>query len=59
MTEYNDEYNKIFYSITYDGIFVATDAVNAYALTSHLKDLYDKIAKLEKRLDQQEVQNEI
>ena len=54
MTEYNDEYNKIFDSITEDGIFAARDTVNAYTLTSHLGNLYDKIAELEKRLDQQE-----
>ncbi len=59
MTEYNDEYNKIFDSITVDGIFAARDTVNAYTLTSHLGNLYDKIAELEKRLDQQEEQNEI
>lgn len=54
MTEYNDEYNKIFSSITEDGIFAARDTVNAYTLTSHLQNLYDKIAELEKRLDELE-----
>ena len=46
------QWNEIFYSLDEDNANLCK--VNINNLTSHLDELYDKIAELEKRLDKQD-----
>jgi hypothetical protein len=51
MTERTDDWRSIFTSLTDDGGCYEIDSVNIYKLTSHLEDLYVRIAELEARLN--------
>ena len=48
-----DNWRTIFGDLTTDGVYEMCE-INAYQLTSHLEELYLKIAELEARLDKQD-----
>ena len=52
MTERTDDWRSIFTSLTDDGGCYEMGEVNYYKLTSHLEELYLKIAELEARLNE-------
>lgn len=53
MTDYNEieKWGTIFKDLTDDGGCYEIDKVNIYKLTSHLEELYLKIAELEAKLN--------
>ena len=52
MTERTDDWRSIFTSLTDDSGCYEMGEVNYYKLTSHLEELYVKIAELEARLNE-------
>lgn len=54
MTERTYDWRSIFDSLVEDNGVYKIDKVNIYHLTSHLEELYIKIAELEERLDKQD-----
>ena len=51
MTEHTDDWRTIFKDLTDDSGCYEIDKVNIYKLTSHLEELYLKIAELEAKLN--------
>jgi hypothetical protein len=52
MTERTDDWRTIFGDLTDDSGCYEIDKVNIYQLTSHLEELYLKIAELEAKLNE-------
>jgi len=52
MTERTDDWRTIFGDLTDDSGCYEIDKVNIYKLTSHLEELYLKIAELEAKLNE-------
>ena len=50
MTDYTGDWRTIFGDLTTDGVYEMCE-INAYQLTSHLEELYLKIAELEAKLN--------
>jgi hypothetical protein len=50
MTERTDDWRTIFGDLTTDGVYEMGE-VNIYQLTSHLEELYLKIAELEAKVN--------
>ena len=50
MTDRTDDWRTIFGDLTTDGVYEMCE-INAYKLTSHLEELYLKIAELEAKLN--------